>query len=55
MDIDFVTCARSQDQLWTKKVCVAVFVVSLVLFALVIEKVTTPSDPVAAKHILTPT
>ena len=32
-----LTC--SQDTLWSKKVCVCVFVVSLVLFALIIEKV----------------
>jgi hypothetical protein len=31
--------ARMQDKIWTKKVCAAVFVVSLVLFALIIEKV----------------
>ncbi len=31
--------ALSKDKLWSKKVCVCVFLVSLVLFALIIEKV----------------
>ena len=42
--IRLTTLTRAQDALWSKKVCVSVFICSLVLFALVTEKVTCLID-----------